>query len=548
MLKIWITVVGFSGILSIAVAAQVTETQSIIPNTASVSAEEHLQLVPGVPHIFLLTFDHPPSCAHPPCIDIEGRARIHYSFRKVKGDTSLWYIYPDNPYDILNDQPVELHNNQTKYELPLTINETTSPGIWKLNNVTIEWKRKSWAPPESIPILIRDNVTFEIPHGPQITARIQSPTSVRAGQTLKFKIYIDGYPDGLRQGCLFNLSGYLSPVNPKGQTNQSHDVPPPIGWKSIVIRPDQRSYEMSADFNSDIPGGPWEGVVLIRGDIDETGVNSFSQAEFKMAECHSSVPKLRTEDTQFSFNVIAADESADPVMPTSATVMVNPSQIELLHYEADRLRAKAEQIKSQLRSDNLAANQSLLLKNVKEAMTDLDKTETSYKEKGDKRITPADSQAINIFFDDIRFSYHEALKSLKSNSAQLYQTEPRLALVNFTMIDSSLHLDPSSIRAINSLFHAAKAYDILASSKYLTFDLEVTSTPDHAKVSYKQRLDQEFKTLDHETDTSIKNLYHATYLIRFQKTGCEEIVKTFEGGETNSTNEHADLICKEHAQ
>jgi hypothetical protein len=88
---------------------------------------------------------------------------------------------------------------------------------------------------------------------------------------------------------------------------------------------------------------------------------------------------------------------------------------------------------------------------------------------------------------------------------------------------------------------------LLLRSGYLTFTLEVSSTPDHATVSYRQRLDPEFKKLDHGTDWHIPNLYHATYLIKFQKPGCEERVITFEGGESNGPV-HADIVCNGRAR
>jgi hypothetical protein len=183
-------------------------------------------------------------------------------------------------------------------------------------------------------------------------------------------------------------------------------------------------------------------------------------------------------------------------------------------------------------------------------MTDLDRTEATYKERGNpqkKGVTPSSLQAINIFFDDIRFEYHEALKSIGNVSALQHHTGARVILVSSSLAGSVAHLNPSEA-VLKSILHAAKAYDILASSGQETFTLEVSSTPDHATVSYWQRLSPDIKTLDHKTNWQIPNLSHATYSIRFQKLGCEEQTIAFEGGETKSTSVHVDLVCKGRAR
>jgi hypothetical protein len=239
------------------------------------------------------------------------------------------------------------------------------------------------------------------------------------------------------------------------------------------------------------------------------------------------------------------------VTPTSVAVIVNPSQIDLLRAQAERLRAQYQDLKKQLNSENAAANQTLLYKNLKEAMDDLDKTEATYKEKGgskEKEGTQSSAEAVNVFFDDIRFDYSEALKSLRKDSALFRQAEPRLVLVSSALGGSALHLNPASEAVLRSILHNANAYDVMVSSGKSIFDLEVSSEPKGATVSYRQRIDREYTTLDHKTDWRIPNLYHATYLIRFQKQGCEEQVITFQGGESNSTSVNAPLVCKSGAR
>jgi hypothetical protein len=70
------------------------------------------------------------------------------------------------------------------------------------------------------------------------------------------------------------------------------------------------------------------------------------------------------------------------VTPTSVAVTVNPSQIQLLLGEADRLRAKAQHLDGQLSSTDQVGNQALLRTSVQEAVTDVDRTEQTFKQRG----------------------------------------------------------------------------------------------------------------------------------------------------------------------
>jgi hypothetical protein len=395
-----------------------------------------------------------------------------------------------------------------------------SPGTWKLVEVTLG---RSVQKPVSVP----ENITFEIPQISPAAVRVQAPESVRAGERFTVKIILIKYPDFVGKDCVLRLSGLLNPVTPNGQPGPDAYR---VGMSSVELSPDQRAYEISGTFISDLPAGPWQGQVSI---------SAAPRGRLMGRFCRS--PQVEG-DLRFTFDLQPA---IGLVTPTSVAVTVNPSQIQLLLGEADRLKAKAQHIRGQLSSENMTANQVLLQNSLQEALADLDKTEEAYKQKGSDQSS---ARPVNIFFDDIRFDYGEALKTLANQSAQGPQAGPRLERVSAALGGPPPRLSPASQAVLASILHNARAYDVLASSGYVTFTLEVTSTPDHATVSYRQRLDPEFKTLDHETDWHIPNLYHATYLIRFQKTGCEEQVITFQGGESSSTSLHADLVCKRRAR
>jgi len=535
MLRLWITTLGFSGILSLAVAAQQTNTQLVTPNTASVNASEHLRLVQGDKHDFQLQFSRAP-------IGYEGWGKIHYLFQNVMSASSQAYLGLYNQVEAQGQ--TELHDGQFIYQLPLSINDEMLPGTWRLTKVTIVGRHS-----QSI-ISIPDNVTFEIipsPISPPTLVHIQAPKSVTAGQRFTFKIIMDEYPKGLHQGCGLMLAGILSPV---GQSGTPASEAYHLG--QILLKPDLHSYEMSSSFDPDLPGGLWRGEILITGSYtpppsphftDE--MQRFHEMQHEMQQeqaCYNLSPILQ-RPIRFTFNV----EPAVLVTPTTATVIVNPSQIDLLRWEANRLRSKAEHIQQQLSSENMAANQTLLLKSLNEAMSDLDRTETTYKEKGDKGAASSYTQAIGVFFGDIRLNYREALKALSVDSAQARQTGPRFVRVSAVLGGTTPGLSHASEAVLASILHNAKAYDVLASSKTFYFNLDVFSEPKGATISYRKR-GEEFHPLDHETDWRIENLIRAVYLIRLQKPGYEDNVVTFDAIDSTSTSINIHLKRKRGAR
>lgn len=224
-------------------------------------------------------------------------------------------------------------------------------------------------------------------------------------------------------------------------------------------------------------------------------------------------PKLEG-DIRFEFKI----ESANLVTPTIVSVIINPSQIELLRGEADQLKVKAERLNQQLNAGNTSVNKTILLSCLKEAMSDLDSTEVAYKERG---AEPSSTKVVNVFFDDLRVNYGEALKILSNSSARTQQNSPRLERVSAALGSPSPRLDRASIAVLTSILHVAKAYELIASSKTFYFNLTVYSEPQGAEISYRQR-GGEYHPLDHETDWTIENLVRAVYLIRLQKPGYED--------------------------
>jgi hypothetical protein len=510
ILKLWIAAVGFLGILPLAVTAQEPGPLLVTPDKASVTAGESQRLTPGQPYIFQLRFNPPPEGL--------GGGKINYRFQRVDPPASSGSSYSIYGQTTTGGE-TELHDGQAIYTLSLPTTDLMLPGKWKLVEVTLGRNIQK-------PVLIPENIIFEIPEISSVVLHVQVPKNVKAGQRFTIKIKVDEYPKGLAQGCVPMLAGYLHQARPNGQPNPgAFNIP----INRVELKPDRHSYEMSGSLDPDIPSGPWQGEVSV----------SAIPLDFRMHRfCRSPQNK---GDVRFTFTV---EPAMGLVMPTSVAVTVNPSQIQLLLAEADRLKAKAEHLRQQLNSKNMAANQVLLRNSVQEATTDLDKTENIYKQKGLDHLS---AQAVNIFFDDIRLNYGEALKVLANDSARGAQTGPRLERVSAVVGGSSPRLNRASQAVLASILHNARAYNVVASSGLITFNLEVSSDPQGASVFYGQR-GEKYHSLYHETDWRIDNLPRAVYLIRFQKQGYVDREVTFDAINNTSSNIHVRLVRKRGAR
>jgi hypothetical protein len=389
------------------------------------------------------------------------------------------------------------------------------PGTWKLVAVNLG---RSVISSVSIP----DNVTFEIPGPLPVMIHIEAPDRVVAGQALVFRVIVDQYPKDLSPQCALTLQGSLHQAPANGQGGFG------VAVSALDLKPDQRSYEMSGSFDADLPAGEWRGDV----DIYAHGV----PPSFRRFCRTPPIDGVK----QFSFTL---ERGSGLVTPTSAVVTVNPSQVELLVGEADRLRAKAESLRGQLSSGPAQINQGLLLSSVQVALTDVDQTEAKFKDKGD---SPSE-RAVDAFFDDIRYEYGEAFKVLGGTSAQVPVARARIDRVSMAAGANALPLNRVSEAVLASIVHNEKMYEVAASTKLLTFTLVVYTKPTGATISYKLR-GEDYRPVDHETDWQIENLPRAVYLIRLQKQGYEDKEVTFDAIDSTNNSISERLVAKRGAR
>jgi hypothetical protein len=452
------------------------------PSIVSVnSGESAKQLMPGESYKFQLLFDRAP--------EGYGGGTIHYQFDNVaiSGRTV------DDQASVSGDGA--LHDGQSIYSFSLPITESMDKGRWKLVSVQM-----GKAVMKDVPIT-NDIAAFDV-RLPAPILHVQVPERVVAGTSFHLEVILDEIPITSTECNLY--IGFW--IRPRAQSGTAGNV---------LVQSGRHSYELIGKLDVDVPSGVWKGAVNLYTEPRE-------QSGGRGRMCFERLPPwLATSELS-----LTVEPSPSLVSPTAVSATVNPSQIQLLVAEADRLRAKAKHLQEQLASDNKTGNQDLLRSSLLEANADLDKTETTFKQQGAEQ-PPV--QQVDAFFDDIRFGYQEALGILRGEVAR--EKDGQLLRVSAGRARAPLNAN----LVLKSIRHNADAYDLVASAKALTFNLDVYSEPKGAAISYRRR-GGEYHSVDHETDWRIENLVRAVWLIKLQKPGYEDAEKPFDAVDNTRTS------------
>lgn len=474
-LRSCIVVVALSG------ACLLAQVQT--PSAVSVTSEESPKLMPGKSFQFQLRFNIAPQGY--------GGGTISYRFQDVadsgsiNGDTS----------ESQKSGSMDLQDGQAIYTISLPITETMDKGEWKLTSVQIGKAVMK-------DISITDNVVFDIPLPPPVL-HVQAPEQVVAGDSFHLEVTLEEEIPRLPTQCAFFLGFYISPVaRVAGFTG--------IGGGSMRVQPDRHSYEFTTRLDADVPSGTWKGSVGL--DAGQVGEERCFPPQFPSW--------FRSE---FSFTV---EPAPSLVSPTAVSAIVNPSQIELLRGEADRLRAKAKDLRDRLASADKTAKQNLLRKTLAEATADLEATEAKFNQQSREQHPIGD---VSVFFDDIKLGYQEVLGALPK-AAELREKDGRVLRVSAGRTKASL-----ASRVLASIQRNADAYYLVASTKFLTFNLLVYSEPKGATISYRRR-GGEYRSVEHETDWRIENLVRAVWQIRLQKPGYDDAEVSFDAIDNTGTS------------
>ena len=480
----------------VAAEAQETKVNREIPSAASVTAGEFERLIPGQKFGFRLQFNQAP--------DLYGKGGvIKYTFQNTayEAEAASRARFPNfSGLTVSGETPIK--NGESDYSLSLTVLNSMGKGTWKLTSVTI-----GEAIQKSVPF--RGNVTFDIVSPQPLRINLKAPSDVEAGRDFRLNVTFLEIPH-ITDSCVLGISSSVRAIDNQEQLRSSvfsAQIDP------IRITPDKLSYDLTVRFPPDLPASKW------RADASVLSLSG------NYIDC--AVPGL-SGDTSATFDVRSA---VGLVTPTAASVTVNPSQIELLRGEANQLNAKARSLHATLKTSDVAANK-VLIDSLQNLLTALDRTELSYKQRGSQGSS---IREVDSFFNDIRLSYREALQSLRTNGAQVSPSNPQFLSAKLAVDRSQHKLNSALVAGIATIVHNANAFDIVASTRSVTFDLSVFSVPNGAIISWRLR-GGEYQKSDHETDWQIKNLPRAVYSIRVQKNGYEDNEVPFDAIDNTNTS------------
>jgi hypothetical protein len=301
---------------------------------------------------------------------------------------------------------------------------------------------------------------------------------VRAGEDLTFTVTLDKPPNFKGSGLLYQIAG------PGGDMQTS-----------LPLSPGQRDYKVTYTIPAAAQGGTW--TVSIIGVSDGLDLHPFSPQ-----------PKGQT------FQVIA---NRDLVLPTSASIVVNPSQRQLLRKAAGNLQLRIQDLKAAVASYQEANQQGkipqVLRTNVNDALKALRATETEFKSKA---TAQGQADIAGVFFGDLRLNYDDVLRNLEHPSGDLSRPA---GFVNAAFSGKNTLPFAVIVQASLRAFEGNElAYNIVAESGSLTFDLKVTSNPSGAAVSYYRRGDPPHLYSD-PTNTVVPSLPYAVWYVKVEKTG-----------------------------
>jgi len=312
---------------------------------------------------------------------------------------------------------------------------------------------------------------------PQTGTITTDQTIIKAGESIAFHIVLDKPIDA--------PNGYVA-VGATGPGGVSVAG-------TMHVEMGKTSCDVPVTIPPDAPGGTWH--------VTEVRVQTTSGMHYS--------------DVKFESVVFEVIQESTFALPTAAKVSISLSQTQLLRREAGILQNKVEALRGAVLAlpagehDPRAAR--ILRENVLDADRALEKTETDFLE-----LVSSQSQkpAATIFFGDLHLTYQQALANISASLLPPSNLAPHVQTVQHKT---------QSLALADSVFHAFElnqlAYDVVADTGSLTFDLKVNSIPPGAVVSYGRRGDSAFQYLQDPTNSEIEGLPYAIWLVRFEEPG-----------------------------
>jgi hypothetical protein len=203
-------------------------------------------------------------------------------------------------------------------------------------------------------------------------------------------------------------------------------------------------------------------------------------------------------------------------------VSVSVSQAQLLRTEAFSLRGRLQGLKANLAlSDGQLAEGSAaetLRNRIDEELGFLAATEARFHALSSSQPQPY--IAASVFFSDLRVSYQDAKALLEKESTHSERSGLfKRASLSLGQVPSQQPRYPVLAQAVFRVFEQNElAYVTVANAQSLTFDLDVSTNPEGATISYGRRGDS-YRQHPSQTNSVIKSLPYAIWTVRFQKQG-----------------------------
>jgi len=316
-------------------------------------------------------------------------------------------------------------------------------------------------------------------------------------------VYIEPTSEPVRAGESVNLNFTLDRAPNFGEGEIQVTVAGPQASNAklmgkVKIHPGVRIYQVSIHVPPSAPGGTWS--------VDK--VTLFTGAQ--------EIPLPFKNQT---FQVAA---NPNIVFPTSVQVTLSLSEAQLLRTEAVYLRARLQALKANIAVGSQNSTQG----SVAQALRTKIDAELGFLAATEARFhalsssEPQANGAASVFFGDLRVSYEDAKAQLKDRSTRSeWSGSFKWASLSSSQVSNQRPAYPVLAQAVFRVFEQNElAYVTVANAESLTFDLDVSTSPEGATISYRRRGDS-YRQHPDQTNSVIRALPYAIWTVRLQKQG-----------------------------
>jgi hypothetical protein len=276
------------------------------------------------------------------------------------------------------------------------------------------------------------------------------------------------------------------------------------------------------------------GVALLRGQTTATIVYKVPfdspagrYALKKLVLMTPSARQIPLSSKPVFFDVIA---NTGIKYPSSAKVSISPSQAQLLRAEALALSGRLQELKGDADILQAKGERAVILALTKAVDAELLRVlATAYrfqKLNADAKL----GGVARVFFDDLEVSYRRIQVSLKKASLTRIREQSFLQNVFFAPMQEKDISSLSGYLAREAVYRTVEqnelAYNLVAETGDMSFNLRVFSSPPGAKISYGRRGDT-FTVHPDPTNSMIESLPLAIWIVRFQKESFKDAEREF---------------------